>query len=83
MLSGVHEGGLELAAWIRVKDDRVNSKALVLVKQSRNQVINWLNHWVNKIGGEINDRSRELSFQKLDKHTALVILLFFFFEQMK
>lgn len=28
-------------------------------------------------------RSRELSFQKLDKHTALVILLFFFFEQMK
>lgn len=55
MLSGVHEGGLELAAWIRVKDARVNSKALVLVKQSRNQVINWLNHWVNKIGGEIND----------------------------
>lgn len=55
MLNGTCKGGLDLTVWIGVKDDGMNSKALVLVKQSRNQVINWLDHWVNKIGGEMSD----------------------------
>lgn len=55
MLSGACKGRLDLTAWIRVKDDGIMSKALVLVKQSRNQVINWLDYWVNKIGGEMSD----------------------------
>ena len=55
MLSGACKGRLDLTAWIRVKDDGIMSKALVLVKQSRNQVINWLDYWVNRIGGEMSD----------------------------
>lgn len=55
MLSGACKGRLDLTAWIRVKDDGIMSKALVLVKQSRNQVINWLDYWVNIIGGEMSD----------------------------
>lgn len=40
MLSCLCEGGLELTAWIRAKTAGINSKALVLAEQSRNQVIN-------------------------------------------
>lgn len=40
MPSGLREGGLEPAAWIRAKNAEMNSKTLVLVEQSRNQVIN-------------------------------------------
>lgn len=40
MLSGLCEGGLKLAACIRAKGAGINSKALVLVEQSSNQVIN-------------------------------------------
>lgn len=39
-LSSLHEGGLELAAWIRVKDAGMKSKALGLEEQPRNEVIN-------------------------------------------
>lgn len=39
ILSGLCRG-LELTAWFRTKDAGINSKALILVGQSRNQVIN-------------------------------------------